>query len=149
MSLVDDTTAGLTGVAPVGVWPPTVARFDRPAIGFNNDVMFGSPPFGAGRLPRRFAGTRSANKPPPGELNSTGIVEVVPCVGVLSCGFGGPPTPYGPGRVVPNGRLPVKSLIPLSSPVGIATTRLVPNVAGFGKYSGLKGVGTPGGVLRS
>lgn len=46
---------------------------------------------------------------------------------------GGPPTPYGPGTWVPNGR-PNPSADKLSStPVGIETMRLTASAAGFGK----------------
>jgi hypothetical protein len=46
---------------------------------------------------------------------------------------GGPPTPYGPAGVVPNGRIPKASCAPSSNPVGIAVTRLPAVTIGLGK----------------
>jgi hypothetical protein len=46
---------------------------------------------------------------------------------------GGPPTPYGPGTWVPNGRPKPSADRPLSTPVGIETARLMASATGFGK----------------
>ena len=92
-----------------------------------------------------------ANCRPASRNKRTGIVGLVPGVGARSrrgsadCRRHTVPA----GRDLPSGRLPVKSPIPSSSRVGIAITRSVANVAGFGKDSGSNGVVTPGLALRS
>jgi len=45
----------------------------------------------------------------------------------------GPPTPYGPGRSVPNGRTPKRSSIPLSRPVGTASRKSCVSLIGSSK----------------
>ena len=62
---------------------------------------------------------------------------------------GGPPTPYGPGLTVPNGRIPAMSWNALSRAVGIATARLTASVTGLGMYSGFHGPYCPGLTVRS
>ena len=73
------------------------------------------------------------------------VVAVLSVLAVVSGGLtyvtSGPPTPYGPGLCVPNGRIPMVSSSALSNPTGIATTKSLASLMGLGKYSGFHGVG--------
>src|SRR5690606_41373802 len=59
-----------------------------------------------------------------------------------------PPTPYGPGSVVPSGRSPVSSSMPLSNPTGTERIRFTVNETGLMTGIRYAGVGSPGLMSR-